>query len=151
MKSMVKKSTLALAIGASTLAAASPAEAQRWRRDRGNDVGVALAAGVAGIVIGSALTQDRWGPGFRGRGGWGGAGWGGPGWGGPGWGGGWDPRWDYDPRFDYDRRFFRQRGFFPADGFWAHQNFGRFGGWNRCVVRRVYDPYIGRRVRVRFC
>jgi hypothetical protein len=137
MKALLKKATLAAVLGATTLTVAAPAEAQRWRRyDRGNDAGVALAAGIAGIVIGSALTQDRWGDRWDDR----------------GWGrGGWDPRWDYDPRFDYDRRFYRQRGFFPSDGYWARQNFNRFGGWDRCVVRRVYDPYIGRRVRVRYC
>jgi hypothetical protein len=142
MKALMKKATLGAVLGATALSVAAPAEAQRWRRHRDNDVGVALAAGVAGIVIGSALTQDRWGPGWRGRG-WDG------GWNDPRWG--WDPRWDYDPRFDYDRRFFRQRGFFPSDGYWARQNFNRFGGWNRCVVRRVWDPYSGRRVRVRYC
>jgi hypothetical protein len=70
MNSMLKKTTLAAVLGATAMTVAAPAEAQRWRRHRDNDVGVALAAGVAGIVIGSALTQDRWGPGFRGRGGW---------------------------------------------------------------------------------
>jgi hypothetical protein len=112
-----KKATLAVALGASTLAAATPAEAQRWRRGgyRDNGAGVALAAGIAGLAIGAALnSRDR-----------------------------------YNPRYDYDYRYYDQRGYFPQNGYYARNYYNR--GWNRCVVRRVYDPYIGRRVRVRYC
>jgi hypothetical protein len=121
MKSILKKATLAVVLGATTMTVAAPAEAQRWRRyDRGNDAGTAIVAGIAGLAIGAALTsRDR-----------------------------------YNPRYDYDYRYYDQRGYFPNDGYYAQNYYydrGYNRGYNRCVVRRVYDPYIGRRVRVRYC
>ena len=56
----------------------------------------------------------------------------------------------YDRRYDYDTRYYDQRGYYPSDGYYA-RNYYYDRGYNRCVVRRVYDPYIGRRVRVRYC
>lgn len=54
-------------------------------------------------------------------------------------------------RYDYDRRFYRQRGYYPTDGYYYRDHYRRFNGYERCSVRRVYDPYIGRRVPVRVC
>lgn len=126
MKDFVKKAVLGVFLGAAALTAAAPAEAQRWGRWRDRDnTGTAIVAGIAGLAIGAALTsRDR-----------------------------------YDPRFDYDYRYYDRRGYFPDDGYYAY-NYRRdpryferrgWGGWDRCVVRRVYDPYIGRRVLVRYC
>ncbi|SOB86522.1 hypothetical protein SAMN06297144_1628 [Sphingomonas guangdongensis] len=133
MRDLLKKATLGVALGASALTVAAPAEAQRWgryRHHRGDNTGTAIVAGIAGLAIGAALTsRDR-----------------------------------YDPRYDYDYRFYDRRGYFPNDGYYARRYYndgyyndgyynrgGYYGGYNRCVVRRVYDPYIGRRVRVRYC
>jgi hypothetical protein len=57
-----------------------------------------------------------------------------------------------DRRYDYDRRYYRQRGYYPTDGYYYRDYERRYrGGWDRCTVRRVYDPYLDRRVRVRYC
>jgi hypothetical protein len=56
-----------------------------------------------------------------------------------------------DSRYDYDRRYYRERGYYPSDGYYYRDYNRRYRGWNRCTVRRVYDPYLGRRVRVRYC
>ncbi|MES2337756.1 MAG: hypothetical protein V4537_06665 [Pseudomonadota bacterium] len=124
MRTMMKKATLAVALGASAIVASAPAQAQwrgydrydRYDRHRGDRTGTAIVAGIAGLAIGAALTSGR-------------------------------DR--YDPRYDYDYRYYDQRGYFPNNGYYARNYYNR--GWNNCVVRRVYDPYIGRRVRVRYC
>ena len=56
-----------------------------------------------------------------------------------------------DRRYDYDRRYYRQRGYYPTDGYYYRENYRRYNGYNDCRVRRVYDPYLGRSVRVRYC
>ena len=56
-----------------------------------------------------------------------------------------------DRRYDYDRRYYRQRGYYPTDGYYYRENYRRYNGYNDCRVRRVYDPYLGHSVRVRYC
>ncbi|AQR73999.1 hypothetical protein [Sphingomonas sp. LM7] len=57
-----------------------------------------------------------------------------------------------DRRYDYDRRYYRERGYYPTDGYYYRDYQRRYrGDWNRCSVRRVYDPYLDRPVRVRYC
>jgi hypothetical protein len=56
-----------------------------------------------------------------------------------------------DRRYDYDRRYYYRHGYYPTDGYYYRDNYRRYRGWERCGVRRVYDPYLGRRVRVRYC
>lgn len=56
-----------------------------------------------------------------------------------------------DRRYDYDRRYYRERGYYPRDGYWYRENYRRYRGYERCNVRRVWDPYEGRRVLVRYC
>jgi hypothetical protein len=59
MIAQFKKITLAVALGASALAMASPAEAQRYGGYRGRgDGGTAVIAGVAGLAIGAALASS---------------------------------------------------------------------------------------------
>ena len=59
MFAQFKKITLAVALGASALAIASPAEAQRYGGYRGRDNGdTAVIAGVAGLAIGAALASS---------------------------------------------------------------------------------------------
>ncbi|RYY28285.1 MAG: hypothetical protein EOP62_03550 [Sphingomonadales bacterium] len=56
-----------------------------------------------------------------------------------------------DNRYDYDRRYYRERGYYPTDGYYYRENYRRHRGYNNCTVRRQYDPYLGRSVRVRYC
>lgn len=56
-----------------------------------------------------------------------------------------------DHRYDYDRRYYRERGYYPVDGYYYRDNYRRYRGYEYCQTRRVYDPYIGRNVRVRYC
>jgi hypothetical protein len=56
-----------------------------------------------------------------------------------------------DRRYDYDRRYYRERGYYPTDGYYYRENYRRYRGYNNCTVRRHYDPYLGRSVRVRYC
>lgn len=108
------KATIGLATVGTLLAFAAPAEAQRYNRHRDRDrTGEAVVAGIAGIAIGAALSQDR--------------------------------------RYDYDRRYYRSRGYYPRDGYYYRDYSRRYRNWNRCSTRRVYDPYLGRRVTVRYC
>jgi len=120
MKTLMKKATLGLALGAAAVTAAAPADAQRYYgrgHYRQDNTGTAIVAGIAGLALGAALTSgDR-----------------------------------YDRRYDYDRRYYAQRGYYPRDGYYAQRYSSRFHGYDRCYVRRTYDPYIGRSVRVRYC
>jgi hypothetical protein len=59
MIAQFKKITLAVALGASAIAMAAPAEAQRYGGYRGRDNGeTAVIAGVAGLAIGAALASS---------------------------------------------------------------------------------------------
>lgn len=125
MKTIITKAVLGLTLGATALTAAAPAEAQRYRyRDR-DRAGTAIVAGIAGIAIGAAIagsSRDRY----------------------------------YDRRYRaYDRgyynydNYYQQRGYYPRDSYYYRDYERR--GWRGCTVRRVYDPYLGQRVRVRYC
>ncbi len=54
-----------------------------------------------------------------------------------------------DRRYDYDRGYYRQHGYYPMDGYYYRNHYRSYRGY--CEVRRVYDPYYGRRVAVRYC
>jgi hypothetical protein len=56
-----------------------------------------------------------------------------------------------DRRYDYDRRYYRQHGYYPTNGYYYRQNYRRYNSYDNCYVRRVWDPYQGRRVAVRYC
>lgn len=60
MKTLYTKAVLALALGATALTAAAPAEAQRYRGGyRGdNGTGTAIVAGIAGLAIGAAIASS---------------------------------------------------------------------------------------------
>ena len=124
MKTMITKAVLGLTLGATALTAAAPAEAQRYRhRDRDN-TGTAIAAGIAGVVIGAAIagsSRDRY-----------------------------DDRRYRDYR-GYDRYdgYYRQRGYYPRQSYYYRDYERR--NWRGCTIRRVYDPYLGHRVKVRYC
>lgn len=122
-----------LGVGAAVLAAsASPAEARRYYRDRDN-TGVAIAAGVVGLAIGAALassSRDRY---YRDR---------------------YYDGYYYDrpyyrdyPRYQY--RYYDRRYSYDYDRYYYDRPYRHYR--QRCVTRRVYDPYLDRRVRVRYC
>lgn len=135
MNNSLTKAVLGLTLGATALTAAAPADAQRYRyRDR-DDTGTAIVAGIAGVVIGAAIagsSRDRY-----------------------------DDRRYYDRRYDgyngyngyngYDRYdgYYRQRGYYPRESYYYRDYERR--GWRGCTIRRVYDPYLGQRVKVRYC
>lgn len=54
-----------------------------------------------------------------------------------------------DRRYDYDRGYYRDHGYYPMDGYYYRNHYRSYRGY--CDVRRVYDPYLGRRVAVRYC
>jgi hypothetical protein len=135
---IVKKAALGLALGATALAAAAPANAQRWGGYRGGyhggyyggyhgggygyrgygyrgyrGDGTAVVAGIAGLAIGAAIASNN------------------------------------NRRYDYDRGYYRDRGYYPADGYYYREYERR--GWYGCDVRRVWDPYIQQRVLIRYC
>lgn len=127
MRSMLKKATLGLALGASAIVAATPADAQRYRGYRHHDsTGPAVVAGIAGLAIGAAIAsgsrRDRY------------------------YDGGY-----YDRGYAYDRGYYRHHGYYPRDGYYARRYYSRYSGWDHCRVRRVWDGYSGRSVLVRYC
>ena len=125
---------LALAIGAVSMAV--PADARSWHRHHGgDDTALAIGAGIVGLGIGVALASDH-GRGRR-------------------YSYGYDPyygsSYGYDPYYGsyYGRPFYGAyygyRSYRP--GYYR----SRYRHWRGCYTRRVYDPYIGRRVKVRYC
>lgn len=125
MNSMLKKAGLGIALAATALTAAAPADAQRYYgRRHGGDAGVAVAAGIAGLAIGAAIASnghDR----YR-------------------------DRYYYDRGYpvDYDYRYYNHHGYYPDDGYYAYRYRSRYP---HCFVERRYDRYYGRSVRVRVC
>lgn len=131
MNTIMKKIGLAVALGATALTAAAPAEAQRWgggyggyrHYDRDNG-GTAIVAGIAGLAIGAAIASnrnDRYRDDYyRQRG--------------------------FDPY--YDDRYYRSHNYYPSDGYYAYQ---RRGYYNNCYIERRYDRYYDEYVRVRVC
>jgi hypothetical protein len=52
-------------------------------------------------------------------------------------------------RYDRYDGYYRQRGYYPRESY-HYRDYER-RNWRGCSVRRVYDPYLGRRVKVRYC
>lgn len=130
MKTMITKAVLGLTLGATALTAAAPAEAQRYRHRDRDDTGTAIVAGIAGVVIGAAIAnsgRDRYyDRDYR----------------------GYDGYRGYD-RYDRYDGYYRQRGYYPRESYYYRDYERR--GWRGCTIRRVYDPYLGQRVKVRYC
>jgi hypothetical protein len=121
MTNLVKKATLGLVIGATAMTAMA-VPAEAQRHYRGRHHDNTGTAIVAGIA-GIAIGAAIASSDRRYR----------------------------DPRYDYDRRYYRDHGYYPTDGYYYRENYRRYRGYNHCTVRRVWDPYQQRRVKVRYC
>lgn len=136
MNGMLKKAGLGIALAATTLATAAPAEAQYYGRgyrggyDRG---GTALVAGIAGLAVGAAIasSNNRYRGGYYDRGYYG------------------DPYYNRGYYADpyYNRGY---RGYYN-NGYYNNGYYNDYRGYRRCFVERRYDPYYGSPVRVQVC
>jgi hypothetical protein len=128
MSSLLNKGIATLVIGASLASVAAPAEARRRHHRGDDDAAWAIGAGLLGLGIVAAIASSDRGR-YRHRyyddyyGGYYGGGYG---------------YYDrgYYGRHYYDDRYYRRH---------------RYGYRDRCYTRRVWDPYSGRRMRVRYC
>jgi len=127
MTSIFTKTSLALALGATALTVAAPAEAQRYGGHRGHgNGGTAIIAGIAGLAIGAAIVSSS-----RHR----------------------DDR-RYDDRRDgrYDGRYEARDGYYDDGNGYRDDQYrdGRDGyGDGRCHVESRWDRYSRERVQVR--
>ncbi len=56
----------------------------------------------------------------------------------------------YDRGYYYDGYDpYYRNGYYPRS--YYRDDYRRYRGYERCTTRRVYDPYLDRRVRVRYC
>jgi len=136
MVSILKRAGLSVALAATALVSAVPAEAhdRYWRR--GNDVaGPAIAAGVLGLAVGAAVASsnrprrdvyyDGYYDGYYDR--------------------GYHNRGYYDRGY-YDRDYYYDRGYYAPRGYY----YG-YRGYRDCFTDRRWDPYYGRWVVTRIC
>ena len=56
----------------------------------------------------------------------------------------------YDRHYDYDRRYYRYHGYYPVDGYYYREHY-RPAYYDDCRVRERWDPYLHRRVLIRYC
>jgi hypothetical protein len=54
-------------------------------------------------------------------------------------------------RNDDDPPVYRERRYYPADGYWYRDDDPGYPTYEVCTFRRVWDPYLGYPVRVRYC
>ena len=126
MNHLMKKIGLGLALGATALTAAAPAEAQRWGGYRGHGGyyrgggggGTAIVAGIAGLAVGAALASNTNRGYYRDRG--------------------------YYRSGYYNDGYYRDRGYYS--GYYAEPVYEQ-----RCFIERRWDGYYDRPVNVRVC
>ncbi|MDB5706856.1 MAG: hypothetical protein JWN66_3972 [Sphingomonas bacterium] len=127
MNSLMKKAGLGVALAATALTVAAPADAQRYRGHRGHDsTGPAIVAGIAGLAIGAAIASDHSRDRYR------------------------DDYYrqrGYAP--NYDDGYYRSHGYYPTNGYYAYDYQQR--GYSGCYIERRYDRWAHRNVRVRVC
>ena len=126
MTSIFTKTSLALALGATALTVAAPAEAQRYGGHRGHgDGGTAIIAGIAGLAIGAAIVSSS-----RHRD---------------------DRRYDdrRDGRYDAPRGYYDDGNGYRDDQY--RDDRYRDGRDGRCHVESRWDGYARERVMVRVC
>lgn len=130
MNGLIKKAGLGIALAATALVAAAPADAQRYGgyrggyhggyggyRHGGGDVAAgALLGGIVGLGLGAAIANDN-----RGR---------------------------YYDRGYYDAPPPPPRAYYNGYGY--NRGYG-YGYAQRCWTERRFDPYYGRPTRVRVC
>lgn len=129
MTSIFTKASLALALGATALTVAAPAQAQRYGHRGHGDGGTALIAGIAGLAIGAAIVSSS-----RHR----------------------DDR-RYDER--YDGRYEVRDGYYDDGNGYRDDRYrdGRYRDGRedyrdgRCHVESRWDRYSRERVMVRVC
>lgn len=129
MTSIFTKASLALALGATALTVAAPAEAQRYGHRGHGDGGTAIIAGIAGLAIGAAIVSSS-----RHR----------------------DDR-RYDER--YDGRYEVRDGYYDDGNGYRDDSYrdGRYRDGRedyrdgRCHVESRWDRYSRERVMVRVC
>lgn len=112
MKTILTKAGLGVALAATTLSVAAPAEAQRWQRyDRGNDVATgAIIGGVIGLGLGAAIASSNR-----------------------------RDRYFYDDGYYYDRRTFR-RDLRRERRFYRNRGYAPYGFAPRGYYGRPYAP-----------
>jgi len=131
MKSILAKSGLALALGATALASAAPAQAQRYDRYRshhrgGDATGAVIVGGILGLGIGAAIASSS----NRDR--------------------------SYDDRYAYRGDVYER---YPQPNYYQDYRsdpyaYRAYDGYDRapvCTVQRTWDRYAGRTVTVRVC
>lgn len=122
MRMMLTKAAIVTGAAAATFVAAAPAEAQRYHRYRDRGGDVAAGAIVGGIVgLGLGAAIAS------------------------------SNRDRYYDRGYYGRPYYG--GYYDRRDYRPYRAYRPYRGYyrQRCVTRRVYDPYIGRSVRVRYC
>ena len=124
MTGLMKKARLGIAVAATVLTAAAPADAQRYRYrnyNRGGDVAAgALLGGIVGLGVGAAIANSN-----RGR--------------------------YYDRGYYYAAPPPPPRRYYYARGYGYGYGYGGYDYRPRCWTQRQWDPYYGRNVRVRVC
>jgi hypothetical protein len=123
MNNVLKKAGLGVALAATALTVAAPADAQRYRHYYHRDnAGPAIVAGVAGLAIGAALASsaDR-------------------------------DRYYHDNGYQpgYDDYYYRDHGYYPNDGYYNY--YYNHNGYRGCYNQMRYDRYYHRRYNVRVC
>ena len=125
MNNMLKKAGLGVALAATALTTAMPADAQRYRRHH-DDAGPAIVAGIAGLAIGAAIASDHSRDRYRDD---------------------YYRQHGYAANYDYD--YYRSHGYYPANGYYAYDYQRR--GYNGCRVETRWDRYYHRNYQIRVC
>ena len=126
MNNMLKKAGLGVALAATALTTAMPADAQRYRHRDHSDAGPAIVAGIAGLAIGAAIASDHSRDRYRD-----------------------DYYRQHGYATNYDDGYYRQHGYYPANGYYAYDYQRR--GYHGCRVETRWDGYYHRNYRIRVC
>ena len=122
MNQFLTKAVLGTTLAATAMTAALPADAQRYRRhNRGDSTGTAIVAGIAGLAIGAAIASSS-NDNRRGY---------------------YDNRYSYDNYNNYPQ--YRYNGYNSN----SYDNYNY--NYQNCRIEKRYDPYYGRKVKVRVC
>jgi len=124
MSNFLKKAGLGVAMVATAMSVAAPADAQRYgyrhHNRGGNAAGAAIVGGIIGLGIGAAIASNN------------------------------NNRY-YDRGY-YNNGYYNNgyaqydRGYYPRNGYYNYNYRPR-----RCWIERRFDPYYGRGVPVRVC